>query len=280
MTRDISAILEEWEFQPGQLAARVIAGEDGEPRLQVRLDLGMLQMHLEGRPDGQSPMGFRSLLDYFESQFEATRTDGREPFGSSRHEEMSGEEPEGMDSRESEGEDISSVPKQQLEPEECRGLREELSQFNQRAVALMAMDDFERVVRDAGRNLRVLDMCRERASAEQDQTVLEQYRPYFIAMKFRAQANMAVRDHEVKAAVLVLDEGLDALKASFAQAGKAGAFEQSPEAQSLRSLRESIVPQLPLSQRSELRRRLAEALEQENYELAAILRDELKQLKE
>jgi protein-arginine kinase activator protein McsA len=37
---------------------------------------------------------------------------------------------------------------------------------------------------------------------------------------------------------------------------------------------------LPASQKSELRHRLEEAIRAENYELAAILRDELRNLKE
>ena len=46
----------------------------------------------------------------------------------------------------------------------------------------------------------------------------------------------------------------------------------------LRGMRESLVPKLPVSQHAELRTRLAKALESENYELAAILRDELKMM--
>lgn len=289
MTRDISAILAEWEFQPGQLSARVIAAEDGEPRLQVRLDLGIIQMHLEGRPDGLTPYGFRSLLDYFEDQFEADRD--RDSFGEpGDHEDGSGPGSAGAedsgpgggserDGASSPGEPTAE-PRVALTPEDCRGLREELSQFNQRAVALSAMDDHERVARDAARNLRVIDVCKEKAQAEADQTMLEQYRPYFIAMRYRALANMAMRDSEPKAALVLIDEGLEVLKVAYAATGKQGGFEQSTEVKSLRAMRESLVPQLPLSQKAELRRRLAEALEQENYELAAILRDELKQLKE
>jgi hypothetical protein len=282
MTRDISAILAEWEFQPGQLSARVIAAEDGEPRLQVRLDLGLIQMHLEGRPDGQMPYGFRCLLDYFESQLEAGRMDG--PFEASEEQGeadlgSSGDEA-GREAEEIEAELPGLEPRSHLTPEDCRALREELSQFNQRAVALNAMEDHERVARDAGRNLRVLDLCKEKAQAEADQMMLEQYRPYFIAMRCRSLASMALRDSEAKAAVVVIDEGLEALRAAYAGSAKSDAFEQSPEVRTLRSMRESLIPQLPLSQKAELRRRLAEALEQENYELAAILRDELKQLKD
>ena len=46
-------------------------------------------------------------------------------------------------------------------------------------------------------------------------------------------------------------------------------------------MREALVPKLPASppsQAAELRRRLQRAIDQENYELAAILRDEIRLL--
>ena len=300
MTRDISPILAEWEYQPGQLAVRIIAADDGEPRLQVRLDLGLLQMHLEGRPDGQTPFGFRSFLDYFESQFDGEPHDDAPPRdGDDLEPDESGDEAlaaAGSDTTDADSQadeaaagDIGGgeipgagpdEPRQTLTPEDCRSLREELSQYNQRAVALSVMEDHERVLRDATRNLAVLDLCKQKADLESDRVMLEQYRSYFIAMRYRAMASMAVRDNEPKAAVVVIDEGLDVLKATFAGSSKPGAFDQSSEVRSLRALREGLMPQLPPSQKSELRRRLADAIAQENYELAAILRDELKQLKD
>jgi len=41
-------------------------------------------------------------------------------------------------------------------------------------------------------------------------------------------------------------------------------------------MKESLVPKLPASPEAELRDRMNRAIEQENYELAAILRDELR----
>ena len=48
------------------------------------------------------------------------------------------------------------------------------------------------------------------------------------------------------------------------------------EVQLLRGMRDALVPKLPTSQRVELQDRLRAAVEAENYELAAILRDELR----
>ena len=53
---------------------------------------------------------------------------------------------------------------------------------------------------------------------------------------------------------------------------------EPPEVVMLEGMRDVLQPKLPSSQRHELDRRLKAALEAENYELAAILRDEIRQL--
>ena len=51
---DLTGLLQEWAYEPGRVNARRITGCDGRPKLQVRIDLGVLQMEIEGRPDGAS----------------------------------------------------------------------------------------------------------------------------------------------------------------------------------------------------------------------------------
>jgi len=60
MSFDISHILEQWDYQPGQVAVRRFNGKDGVEKIQLRLDLGVLQMNSEGRPDGKRPLANRS----------------------------------------------------------------------------------------------------------------------------------------------------------------------------------------------------------------------------
>lgn len=246
---DLSGLLNSWPYDPSKINARVITGQDGEPRIQVRLDLGILQMHMTGRPDGQAPSGFGSLLELYEAK---------------------------QDELEGRGESEKFI----LSAEDCRLLREEAVQYYHRYVALLVLDEFEGVVRDTTRNLRVLDLCARHAETEGDRTVLEQFRPYITMMRSRALASQAIKDNEPKAAIYAIDEGLEALKRHFADAGEPQMFDQSNEVQMLRGMRDQLVPKLPLSQKTELRERLSKALEQENYELAAILRDELRLLKD
>ena len=55
MSQDIDAALRGWEFKPGEVQARQVQAEDGRQVLQMRMDLGIVQMETEGRPDGTRP---------------------------------------------------------------------------------------------------------------------------------------------------------------------------------------------------------------------------------
>ena len=43
---------------------RLVTARDGRSVVQVRLDLGILQLEIEGRPDGQRPHGFATYYEY------------------------------------------------------------------------------------------------------------------------------------------------------------------------------------------------------------------------
>jgi hypothetical protein len=61
---DIGKALKGWTFEAGQVNVRLIRGNDGRPKLQLRLDLGLLQMELNGRPDGKRPHRSLTELDF------------------------------------------------------------------------------------------------------------------------------------------------------------------------------------------------------------------------
>ena len=70
MDRDISEILKSWDYQSNTLIIRKIEGDDGKEKIQIRIDLGILQMEAEGRPDGKIPHSAESLLEYYNSLIE------------------------------------------------------------------------------------------------------------------------------------------------------------------------------------------------------------------
>lgn len=330
---DISEILNEWPYEPGQINVRVIEGNDGEPRIQMRLDLGILQMEVTGRPDGQRPHNCESVLEYFETLLDdyaaggsapsveegaddsddpasSGRGSGQKPRRRRRDAERASESDSAGDSdattageaeapgapgdageesggaERSGGADAPGVPGDEdefeftLSPDDCRQLREEAVQYYHRYISLLVLGDFQGVLRDTMRNSRVLNLCREYAEEEDDQEILEQFRPYLAMMRTRAVASQAIADGETKAAVWAIDEGLEALRKLYDEAGRGAEFDGANEVLLLRGMKDELMKKLPASQRSELLKRLQEAIERENYELAAILRDELKMLKE
>ncbi len=248
LSDDLSKILDDWPYEPGKINVRMIEGDDSEPRIQLRLDLGIMQLRTSGRPDGLRPNGMESLLEVHEARLDEHVAEHGSAAGFV------------------------------LDEEECRELREEAVQYYHRYVCLMVLEDFDGVVRDTTRNLRVLDLCAKFAETEADRTVLEQFRPYITMMRARALASQALKDNEPKAAIYAIDQGLDALKQYFADMDQPDLFDESNEVQVLRDMRKALTPKLPVSPGAELRSRLQQALQQENYELAAILRDELKMM--
>lgn len=283
MNLDLSSLLQDWPYESGKINVRLIRGDEDEPVIQVRLDLGILQMQAEGRPDGQRPFGFGSYLEYLEARRDgdvpemplpgADPAEAPDPEPAPDHEaglhdrdpaeepDLGGERPDG---------------EFELTEDECRLLREEAVQFYHRYIALLVLEDFEGVLRDTGRNLRVLDFCAHHGPTDDDRESLEQFRPYIVMMRSRALASQLLADDEPKAALFAVDEGLAELRKMYEDADQAEAFAESSEAQMLRSMRESLLPKLPVSQTAELKQRIEEAVTKENYELAAILRDELR----
>src|SRR6266480_2347746 len=64
MSLDLNTILRDWPHENGNIKVRKIAGLDGREKLQLRVDLGVLQMEVAGRPDGRRPHKCESLLEY------------------------------------------------------------------------------------------------------------------------------------------------------------------------------------------------------------------------
>ena len=68
MSLDLNDLLRDWPHEPGQLKVRKILGTDGKEKLQLRIDLGLIQMETSGRPDGTKPNGHESLLEYHQEE--------------------------------------------------------------------------------------------------------------------------------------------------------------------------------------------------------------------
>jgi hypothetical protein len=245
---DLGRILQDWPFEPDRPNVRLVSLEGGRTVLQVRLELGVFQMELEGRPDGARPGGRESLLAWTEERLAAHRAAG------------------GLE------EDFV------LDPHECAALRGEAAQIYQRTAALAALEEHARVAADCERSLRIFALCQAHGASHADRTVLEQYRPLVITMRTRAQAALALGLGDTAGALGALDMALAEMERHFAATGSLAAYEHSDEVALLRGMRRALVPRLPMGERAELLVRLEAAVAAENFRLAAILRDEIRQL--
>ncbi|MDP9172349.1 MAG: UvrB/UvrC motif-containing protein [Planctomycetota bacterium] len=244
--KDIAPVLKGWDYEPGTINVRKISGMDGMPKLQMRLDLGLLQMEVTGRPDGFRPHGCESLLEYYETELNAHRARN--------------------------GTDLGF----HLTAEQCQSLREEAIMYYHRYLGLFVLEDFPGVVRDTARNLRVLDLCGKFASDEQDRLVLEQYRPYIIMMNSRARASIQFKRDEYQAALDTVKKGLKALKRFFVRFGQEEAYSEAHEVHVLKKFAREIRAKLPVDPMAKLSQQLNKAVKAERYEDAARLRDEIK----
>lgn len=247
-SRDISDLLKGWDFEPGMVTVRKINGDDGLPKLQMRVELGLLQMEMSGRPDGRRPHGCESLLDFYEHQL--------------------------AEHRRRNGTDLGF----NLTPAQCRDLREEATLYYYRYLGLLVLEDYPGVVRDTARNLRVLDLCGRFASTEQDRLALEHYRPYILMMNARAKASMDYDRRRYDSALRIVRRALRKIRQFFEQFGQEQAYRQAPEVRVLKRFAREIRSKLPLDPLKELQRKLDRAVREERYEEAARLRDQIKSI--
>jgi tetratricopeptide (TPR) repeat protein len=246
--KDITPVLKGWDYEPGTINVRKISGADGAPKLQMRLDLGLLQMELAGRPDGVRPHGRESLLDYYEEALKDHKTRNGTELGF------------------------------HLTAEQCQELREEAVMYYHRYLSLFVLEDFPGVVRDTARNLRVLDLCGKFAVDDADRLLLEQFRPYLTMMNARAAASILYKDERYAEALETVKRGLSSIKRFFARFGQLAAYAQSNEVRVLKSFARDIRRSLPVDPKVQLQHRLNRAVQREDYEEAARLRDQLKEM--
>ena len=179
MSQDISSILAGWEFNPDELQVRMISGDDGTEKIQMRIDLGVLQMELTGRPDGQRPHGHESLLDYFEARERSSAETG---------DEFS------------------------LDPGACSQLMREGLQYYHRYLSAFHLQKYDMVTRDTDRNLRLFAFVVQHAARQRDKVEFDQYRPYVLDDALSALAHQSLAQGDFTLALKQIDEGIGRIR--------------------------------------------------------------------
>ena len=242
---DLNNLLDGWPHEPGQVKARKIVGRDGREKIQLRIDLGLIQMELHGRPDGHRPNGFESLLQY--------------------HQARAGSNSDGGSYSLSEADVIA--------------LQQEGVQYYHRYLSLFQLRDFHNVIRDTERNLEMFDFVSEHCSDEDSKWTLEQFRPYVNMMNTRARASLELQEGNTLGAVKVIEAGKGKIEAFYRAIGQAEWIESSNELAFLSEWLKEIRDAQPLTPLEIMERDLQLAIAAEAYERAAELRDAIRSLR-
>lgn len=258
MNNDITQLLLKWDYQPGQVAARRFKGKDGSEKIQLRVDLGILQMNAVGRPDGKRPMGHESWFEFYRSRWEKSRI-----------------EPGTTNAA---GEPVESESLFTLNQEECSRLQQEAIQYHHRYICFYQLEDYDAVERDADRNLEVFSFVRAFASTEDLAWSVNQFAPQLLLMRTRAVGARSLKAKRHTEAIRRIDEGIASLEDFYREFGREDLLENSPEIQSLRQWLTEVKSRKPLTELEKLQRALDEAIQVEDYEKAAQVRDRLKKL--
>ena len=246
MSLDLNSILNDWPHENGNIKVRKIAGLDGREKLQLRVDLGVLQMEMTGRPDGQRPHNCESLLEYHQKR--AARA------------EEKGEAYE-------------------LTSEQCAELRQEGIQYYHRYLSLFQINDFAGVVRDTQRNLDLFTFVTEHTDRDELSWTLQQFRPYVLMMNTRAKASILLGQGKFAEAVAEIERGRDAIGDFFQDSNFPELVSKSSEIAFLNEWLEEVKAKRPLSKLEIMQREMETAITKELYERAAELRDAIKLLK-
>lgn len=246
-TIDLREFLDAWPFDP-EKDARIVRVPGGREVLQVRLPLGLEQYELEGRPDGLRPHGQESLLDYHLARLAQAKEQGQE------------------DSFE-----LSSA--------ECQDLFNEGTLYYFRYLRFFQLKKWSLTVRDTTRNLRLFDFVRRYAAQETDQEYLEKWRPYILRMNAIARAMIDLSQSRHDQAQAILREALREIQALPELDNDTFRYESQRSLTDLGELLLQLEQTRPLSRLERLEKQLQEAVEAQEFERAAMLRDRLRELR-
>jgi hypothetical protein len=234
---NLDRVLRDWAFEPGRPVVRRAVGVDGRELLQMRVDMGILELETTGRPDGERPHGFPTYYDYLVSAaFQ-------------------------------EGTDFDLGDERRMEVDR------EFYQFYHRRICWLTLNEYSRAAADAEHSLRLMDFSSANATDREWALMHEQYRPFVMFHQVQATALTRLQSDEPESAVKVIDAGLESLSAMFVQHGAEEHFDEDVFVVKLREMQASIKSHFHLG--PSLAEQLAEAVAAEQYELAAKLRDRL-----
>ena len=244
---DLREALKAWPYDP-ENDSRIVQVHEGRDVLQVRTPMGIEQMELDGRPDGARPHGMESALEFQLMRLATAQAAGKES-------------------------------EFDLGPNACAELFNEGTLYYLRYVRLFQLRDWPRTIRDTTRNLRAFDVVHRYAQREEDQFFLEKWRPYILRVKWSASALAELDKGLFQRALRITREGLQKVEELPEMDDETFKYERERSLKALAELAEQIEKNRPLSELETLENQLHRAVNQQEFERAAQLRDQIRELK-
>lgn len=251
MRRDIDDALQGWPYEPesGEVVARELRARDGRMVVQVRQELGILQLEVDGRPDGIRPHGFATYLDYLRHRAAAR---GLDPSGKS--------------------------PPWLMRAEHRDEVDREFIQFYHRRTAWLTLQRYDKALADADHTLALMDFVRRHGGDAEYIASHEQFRGMVVFQRTQAAAALALERRRPDEAIDAVREGAERLNRHLRDWE---ADEHDPDEipdrtliDQLRHLETEIRANFAVEKT--LREQLDEAIAREDYERAARLRDQIR----
>jgi hypothetical protein len=227
---------------------RIVKAEDGREVLQIRQPLGVEQYELDGRPDGLTPEGRSTYLELFQERLE-------------RHIEENGSEAGFV-----------------IGHDDFLLLQNEGVLNYYRYLVLFQIGDFERTARDTGQNLALCELVERHGESEEDKKDILQYKPYILRMHAISKAMLSLHRQMSSAARKILEAAIEEIEKMSPIDTPAFQFERLRSLNYLRSTLKQVLEQ-KVSPLDRLKVELEAAVEEEDYEKAADLRDRIRALK-
>jgi len=237
--QDLDHIFREWPYESGVISARLIRTANGRDVIQMRIEMGLLQMEVSGRPDGQRPSGSETFLDHLREEV------------------------------------LEAGPDFVLSEEQCFEMDREFLQYYQRRICFLALQEFERAVADADHTLALMDLVAAHSPDEDWTNSHEQYRPFVLFHRTQAAALATLKHSGAEAAIEEVRRGLDRIREVYLAGEAQEEFEQDELVNQLVELLESLRREYQVGKT--LAEQLSDAVAAEEYERAARLRDEIAQ---
>lgn len=249
MSLDLCNFLGDWPEAAGEVAARLVRGAHGEELLQMRIELGVLQFFMDGRPDGQRIHGMRSALEFAQRELRLGAT---------------------------------------LAPIDWAELRRECQQLNcrrlaytglaERTLASASEPDAKRYLAGAAADceacIEILGLF-ERHDPEGLGSGAAQL-PNLVFNRARLRARIFAIDQQFDEAIEAAADGARQLEALSAKAGE-DELDENPGVAYLNQLGKRLREQS--GHRRTLHEQLDDAIEREDFEAAAQLRDQISRLR-